>query len=583
MILENLDITKLTIKSIINDNVIIYDNSSIYQGQILNKLPHGNGKYITKDKSKIEGSFKNGHLHGECDILCYDNDIYSHITGTWDNNIFCGKNQKIIYNSATYYIGETYGYIKNGYGSMHYSGSKYVEYIECNWINNIPNNKIKIKMHDKELFETSLYNIRDQFLIVELEYKVLEKDNVLIEIDIHPEIWVNNLKLDEGIYTGYSVNNVPHIYGTLVSDTLYYTIFYTGSWKRGLPHGKIYSNYFIKNIKKAKDINLYKSEGYYQYGKKYGSFGFRDIFSSPDIEECVIDFDNDNKTEKGNDSIIYKNGNEYVGYINDKFLKNGDGTLLFPGGYISGKWIHGNLSKDHPATFKSPDGLIQGKFIVKNLEKNMKIIPIDKCTITSDSYISSGNYVNGKQDGIHIIECKITNTISKCLFKMDKMIKKISEEHIISDDLKLIKKDNKNIYLGKNYRYRGNMVNNQKHGIGILEYDTCIGPINIEGEWDTDSLVWSTITTDIFYFEGFVIDYYKLILMGKHIYKNGSEYNGKTIKLKRKGFGILKQFNFIDLKTVWKNDLPNGIAIYTHCITGESSSEIWKNGIRVNN
>ena len=42
------------------------DNNSVYEGEFLNELRHGKGKYYVNGKLIFDGEYSNGEKHGKC-------------------------------------------------------------------------------------------------------------------------------------------------------------------------------------------------------------------------------------------------------------------------------------------------------------------------------------------------------------------------------------------------------------------------------------------------------------------------------------------------------------------------------------
>jgi hypothetical protein len=67
---------------------LFYSNYLIYEGEYLNGLPHGKGKYIWSNKNQYVGEFKNGKIEGQG--VYTENGV--EYKGEFVNGKFRGKN-----------------------------------------------------------------------------------------------------------------------------------------------------------------------------------------------------------------------------------------------------------------------------------------------------------------------------------------------------------------------------------------------------------------------------------------------------------------------------------------------------------
>lgn len=575
MNLDTFNISKFPIKSYIGTEVIIYENGSIYQGNIKNNLPHGYGKFFNKNIDlTIEGQFFKGLIHGYAELTFLQGNLFTYAGGKWINNVFDSCDNVILYRSNIKYVGQTKGYCKQGFGRMNYNCDM-VDYIECVWNDNIPIGKINLKFIDNEnIVEVSNYTVTYDSLYIE-DFSIYDYSIIL---DIFPEKFTQMLKLPKGVYTGYTSSGLPHLYGSITEEYAEYRIIYEGIWRYGEKHGDVIQDYNIKPGKKP-NVILSKIEGSYHLGQKNGAFKFSKISTRPDIIEYNVVYEDD--VIIGDAYIIYKNGSSYFGGTNTNFEKHGDGAF-FPDGkktnktfYIKSNWQNDKLNSTEESMLKIDEYKKTGVLKEIHTKNKTEYILDGPCNIESDTTITNGNFVNGLLDGIVTILDKLTGFISKCLYSKNIMVRLISVEKIVNSEYKIVVKNDRNIYVFNKYRYLGELIDGKKHGIGTMNYDTKLGKIIIKGEWENDNLILCSISTDIFDFEGIVIDFDNVILCGKHIYKNGSIYTGTTKLLMRSGKGKLESGDW-DIYCNWKKDIPNNLVKFTNIKTGYNCIEKWK-------
>jgi hypothetical protein len=107
-------------------NKIIFPNDDIYEGEIENNLPHGNGTMIYKDGAKYTGNWKNGKKEGY-GIYEFSNDDKNKIySGLFENDEICGLGL-IVYTDNTFYQGEFKRGKCEGYGKYIFDGGNIYE------------------------------------------------------------------------------------------------------------------------------------------------------------------------------------------------------------------------------------------------------------------------------------------------------------------------------------------------------------------------------------------------------------------------------------------------------------------------
>ena len=109
---------------------IFFPNGDIYEGDIKNSVPHGNGMIIFKNEEIYKGDFENGEMTGKGTFIYSDKSYYS---GKIKNGVFEGKGS-IKWNNGTEYHGNFVNSVLSGKGKMYNNntGEKYVGYFDKN-------------------------------------------------------------------------------------------------------------------------------------------------------------------------------------------------------------------------------------------------------------------------------------------------------------------------------------------------------------------------------------------------------------------------------------------------------------------
>lgn len=127
--------------------------------------------------------------------------------------------------------------------------------------------------------------------------------------------------------------------------------------------------------------------------------------------------------------------------------------------------------------------------------------------------------------------------------------------------------------------YDGYIVNEERHGRGILKYptDNPKNRISYEGEWKNDKMCGLGILTynDGIKFEGEFIDD-DINGHGTVTYPDGSRYVGEVKDEKQHGKGICTWADGTIYEGEWENDKMSGEGIVT--IKGIKHEGVWKDG-----
>ena len=109
---------------------IFFPNGNIYEGDIRNSVPHGNGMIIFTNQEIYKGDFENGEMTGKGTFIYSDKSYYS---GKIKNGVFEGKGS-IKWNNGTEYHGNFVNSVLSGKGKMYNNntGEKYVGYFDKN-------------------------------------------------------------------------------------------------------------------------------------------------------------------------------------------------------------------------------------------------------------------------------------------------------------------------------------------------------------------------------------------------------------------------------------------------------------------
>ena len=100
------------------------NDTELYEGELKNGIPSGEGKYTFADGSYYVGSFKEGHYHGEGTL--YSADGKPEYEGKWENGYYHGEGKRY-YESGDIYEGSFKLGKRHGKGAYSYAnGSSYV-------------------------------------------------------------------------------------------------------------------------------------------------------------------------------------------------------------------------------------------------------------------------------------------------------------------------------------------------------------------------------------------------------------------------------------------------------------------------
>ena len=102
---------------------IEFDNGDVYEGEMVNGLRHGKGKYTWANGDVYEGEYKDGKYHGQGKYTSSKGWVYE---GQFTDGQITGKG-KITYATGAVYEGELLKGNKNGFGRITYTDGLYYE------------------------------------------------------------------------------------------------------------------------------------------------------------------------------------------------------------------------------------------------------------------------------------------------------------------------------------------------------------------------------------------------------------------------------------------------------------------------
>ncbi|CAD8066863.1 unnamed protein product [Paramecium sonneborni] len=226
-ILETNDKIKLQQKNIrLKLDTIKLIGGNIYNGEWLNQLPDGKGKYTFCDSSYYQGDFVKGFFHGKGE---FRNKEGANYRGQWQQNKMHG-NGTYNYNNGCKYEGNWERDLPNGQGIEWYiNGSVYVG----SFLNGLKHGQGKLTFIEGETYEGQFEfdNFNGKGTYRWLDGRVYQGE------------WMYGKMNGKGLlnwpdgrfYNGQYLNDQKHGFGIFCySDGRKYV----GQWKRGLQHGQ---------------------------------------------------------------------------------------------------------------------------------------------------------------------------------------------------------------------------------------------------------------------------------------------------------------------------------------------------------
>jgi hypothetical protein len=112
---------------------IFFPNNDIYEGDIMNSIPHGKGVILFSNGEIYKGDFDKGEMSGKGTFIYVDKSYYS---GKIKNGVFDGKGS-MKWNNGTEYHGNFCNSILSGKGKMYNNstGEKYIGFFDKNEFN----------------------------------------------------------------------------------------------------------------------------------------------------------------------------------------------------------------------------------------------------------------------------------------------------------------------------------------------------------------------------------------------------------------------------------------------------------------
>ena len=524
-----------------------------YEGELINNIKEGNGKFIYNDGEFYIGQFKNNKFNGK-GVIFYDKNKIKY-EGDFLNDKYNGLGT-LFYKNGEFYIGQFKDGKKNGKGTEYYKDKK-----------------IKYKGE----FSNDLYNGNGKFVYQNGNYYIGQ--------------WLEGKKHFKG--TVYNNLNKILYEGDFLFDEvigkgkLYYKdgSYYIGELLYGLKEGNgvvYYENnsikcdgFFVKD-KMEGEGTLYFEDGSYYIGKFKD--GKRDGYG-----KC---FDKDN-------NLIYEGGFE-------KDLYEGYGQLALSDGFIYyGEFKNGHKYGNGVIVNTNGEVELEGKFSGEDNESNINDIRIEELKRNNKNI----NNISEEKPGIRVIDFKgkLTNGIEKgkkanLHFEINNKkeqsepmegVFNIEVENQSSIKVKGILNNSK--FTGKaeifdeekKLIYEGDYVNSKKEGIGRQIYESgnyYIGEFHNDEE-NGNGMVFDKDDNILYegefkngkkngkgklYFNGLLIyegDFVdnKSEGRGKALFKDGNYYIGEMRNNELNGQGkIIDANNMILYEGSFMNGKPNG-------------------------
>lgn len=306
----------------------LWKNSS-YKGTLVKGKRVGNGLMVYPDSSTYEGDWNNDLRSGNG---TYKSVEYSYV-GFWDNDMPNGNGEKTWSNGGKY-VGSFLDSMRSGEGTMLYAdGSRY----EGTWLNDQRSGQGNLKFKDGSTYDGSWLN--DQFS---------GKGTFMSKSETYVGDWKEGKKHGRGIwkdnngksYTGGWYGDLYHGNGTYKSKTETYV----GEWYSGKKQGQgkwqtvggtSYSGGWYSNLFHGKGSYKTSSTSYsgeWSMGKKDGKGVMKYSSGAVYNGEFSDDF------RSGNGVMKYKDGSVYRGgWSDDK--REGKGQLVLSNGKtVTGQW-----------------------------------------------------------------------------------------------------------------------------------------------------------------------------------------------------------------------------------------------------
>ena len=419
---------------------------------------------LTYNGNKYKGKFMNGQFHDENGILIFRSGLV--YEGEFLNGLF-------IFGKITYpNKNEYFGHVRIGLPNTHkFEGEEhlYLKKTDCIFTyKNSKGNKIGFykgewlegKRHGKGIYEYNGLVYKGYFKDNEFESGVIEKTKKINDVDIKyikskGSDTSDKLIYPEGKYIGEVVDYVRQGKGVMAYND---NKIESGFWKddKLIDGNSTITIDNIKFVKVIKDSQLQVEYIEYKNGDKYIGSTKNNMRHGQGILKCTIKNIPIDEVELFSvDNIHLKYSRNQLAYMKD---------LVF-----EGEWENNKL-KNGKVTFNILDIYYETKVINKVYDKNFNITLYDGFKYTGEI---RKFYLNGQGIATNF------NTRKEGEWKDNELYN--GTEIIIIDDEKSVQslyyngnKVDVTIHYQDGKKYKGEMLNNNPHGKGVMEYQTII-------------------------------------------------------------------------------------------------------------
>lgn len=434
-----------------------YSDGRVYEGELKDGAPHGQGKMTWPNGSFYNGSWRNGQIdgHGEYHST-NDGTIY---VGEFEENARYGKG-KYTWPDGSYYNGD---FVR---GNFEGNGERYYAKDKCtytgSWKNNRRNGQGKLVWSNGDVYEGDFL---DNFRTGKGKYtwpdgSCYKGDFVKGKFEGYGERYYAKSK---STYTGLWKDNKQNGQGKSVweSGSVYEGDFLddsrTGKGKYTWSNGDIYEGDFLDNFRTGEGKYTWLDGSYYKGDFVKGNFeGYGERYYAKD--KCTYIGPWKNGKRHGLGKLVWERGAIYEGDFLDDYM-TGKGMKTWPGGsYYKGDFVNGNFEGSGEFYVAENGATLTGKWKnnqqIGKTEESLQS-PSSPASLSQNSPCHCGS--GKKYKNCHGIE---PLPISSSHSKVTKIYK-----------------------AGK---YVGEMKHDKRHGRGRFEFNNDYKLLYYDGDWYND-------------------------------------------------------------------------------------------------